>query len=246
MVADDKNSGFPNSPTFLLEKLNQIYADDKRTRKFDAETKTQTNKQQPASLNQPMKNTTLRGLFAAALVLVSSSAFAQSTANASASASARVIEPVTVTKADTLNFGNVAPSITKVIGVDGTVLVGTVSGGEMSAKFDITKGQNVPLFLGLSLPSALVDGSNSLPISFSDEASTKLGDFTNFDAANCSTAEVITPATSSTWFDVQGTPQACAYRSKEFQVRIGGRVSPASSQAAGLYSGTITLTATYN
>jgi hypothetical protein len=49
MVADDKNSGFQNSPTFLLEKLNQIYADEQRTRKFDAETK-KPNKQQPALL----------------------------------------------------------------------------------------------------------------------------------------------------------------------------------------------------
>jgi len=197
-----------------------------------------------------MKNTTLRGLFAAALVLVSSSAFAQSSANASASASARVIEPVTVTKADTLNFGNVAPNITKVIGVDGGVLVGTVSGDEMSAKFDITKGQNVPLFLGLSLPSALVDGNNNtLPISFTDEGSTQLGDlgtFVNTFGAACSALEPITPSTNATWYNVQSTPQACAYRSKGFQVRIGGRVSPASAQTAGLYSGTITLTATYN
>jgi hypothetical protein len=39
MVADDKNSGFQTHPTFLLEKLNQIYVDDQRTRKFDPETK---------------------------------------------------------------------------------------------------------------------------------------------------------------------------------------------------------------
>jgi hypothetical protein len=55
MVADDKNSGFQNSPTFLLEKLNQIYVDGKRTRKFDAETKTQPNKQ-PASLKSTHEN----------------------------------------------------------------------------------------------------------------------------------------------------------------------------------------------
>jgi spore coat protein U-like protein len=197
-----------------------------------------------------MKNSSLKGLLAAALLLVSSSAFAQSTANASASASARVIEPVTVTKADTLNFGNVAPSITKVIGVDGGVLVGTVSGGESSAKFDITKGQNVPLFLGLTLPTALTAGSNSLPISFADQGSDVLGDLSQFavnevSLAGCS-VETLTPTTNETWFDVQESPQACAYRSTEFRVRIGGRVIPASSQVSGLYTGTITLTATYN
>jgi hypothetical protein len=160
-----------------------------------------------------------------------------------------VIEPVTVTKADTLNFGNVAPNITKVIGVAGSVVTGTVSGGESSAKFNITKGQNVPLFLGLSLPTDLVNGSNNLPISFSDEQSTVLGDlgtFVDTFGAACSALEPITPSTNATWYNVQSTPQACAYRSKGFQVRIGGRVTPGSSQPAGLYSGTITLTATYN
>lgn len=196
-----------------------------------------------------MKNTTLRGLFAASLILVSSSAFAQSTANASASASALVIEPVTVTKADSLNFGNVAPNIIKVIGVDGGVVTGTVSGGESSAKFDITKGQNVPLSLGLSLPTELASGNNNLPISFTDESTTVLGDLGNFTFTAgdpCTVLEPLTPSTNTSWLDVQATPTACAYRSKGFQVRIGGRVTPDPSQPAGSYSGTITLTATYN
>jgi len=50
MVIDDKNSGFQTSPMFLLEKLNQIYVDEQRTRKFESETKNST--QQTTCLTQ--------------------------------------------------------------------------------------------------------------------------------------------------------------------------------------------------
>lgn len=167
--------------------------------------------------------------------------FAQQSANDNILGKADVVAAVTVDGAQDLQFGNVTPGNTKTISTTGSVAAGTAGGTtETQGKYNITKGANSQVTLAFTLPTNLTDGgSNNLAINFNDYNSTKCGLITG------SGSDVpFTPATGITTANAGAT--AWVFGESAFTVNLGGTVVPTVGQAAGAYTGTITLTATYN
>jgi len=146
-------------------------------------------------------------------------AFAQQSDNDQIDANATVIAQLDVTPGSTLDFGNVTP------GVASSVAYG--SGGS----FSITGGGGASIDLDFTLPANLSDGTNNLPISFSSTDA-------NWEDG--------TTSSGSNEFDPNAGTTLNFPSDGDMTVFIGGTVTPGAGQVAGTYTGSITLTATYN
>lgn len=166
---------------------------------------------------QTAKRLALVALF----VLAGSTVLQAQTNNASINVTATVQQPINVTGANTLAFGNVLP------GVNSTVGVASASAG----RFDVTGELGTPVSLSFVLPASLTDGVNLLPI----------GTWTgNHNTSNAPTGTGFTPANGPATFAatldaINGT----------LFVFIGATVTPAVNQPAGAYAGTIQMTVVY-
>ncbi len=162
--------------------------------------------------------TTIRvsAVLAAVLSLGALPAMAQS---ANINAVANVFQAITVTGAQTLDFGNVFPGVAKTIAVTDPT----------SGRFDLAGQGSAPVQLTFTLPVNLISGANSLPIAT----------WTGCTNPTNTTA-------SCTGFTPSGTATASAFSGAgALFVFVGATVSPAAAQAAGAYTGTVTLTANY-
>ena len=162
---------------------------------------------------------------AAVALLLASPAFATSLTNSdSATATASVISAVTVQKQADLSFGTV------VVG-DGTVEVATngtptytsinhATGTVTAADFAITADGGQTLDVELTSPSTLSDG-NSHTIAYAVN-----GDTANIGASVAMGGTLYTPST--------------------IHAKVGGKITLTSSTVPGTYTGSLTVTATYN
>lgn len=163
----------------------------------------------------------------AASVAVASPAFAQSvTASAQAEARGLVLQPLTLTRVDDLDFGTVIS--TAVAGdvtideddgsrvVTGGVLPGPATGNRALFAGAGTIGQQVDLTLAPPVGNLLFSGGNSINIS-------------NF------TLDGGVGLTDTRTIDATGT----------FEVGVGGTFDIAANQANGLYAADFDLTAEY-
>lgn len=148
---------------------------------------------------------------------VASGAMAQNSADASVTA--EVQQPITVTKTADLDFGAVFPGVNKVIAVtDGGAAAFTVQGQE-SANINLT----------FTLPATLASGGNTLPVAnWSGRHNT-----TNSSASG--TDFVPSAAATATTVPAGGF----------LYVFVGATAQPAAAQAAGTYTGTMTMTVDY-
>jgi len=163
-----------------------------------------------------MRTTTRVSAVLAALISLTASAQAQS---ANINATATVYQAMTVTGARTLDFGNVFPGVAKSIGVAAAT----------SGRFDLTGQSSANVDLTFTLPTNLTSGANNLPI----------GSWTG-----CTNATNTT--TGCTTFTPSGSASASAFSGAgALFVWVGGTVTPGGAQAAGTYTGTVTLTAAY-
>ncbi len=160
-------------------------------------------------------------LLALAVMAWAPSALAQSTASADITARATVLGPITVTNQADLEFGNVIPGVAKSVAISGTTsgrwLVAGNAGAEVNLDFT-------------ALPNNLT-GPATMSITY---------------AANDAGHNVTNNAAGAVPFDPAGTALAnIGNAPAELYVWIGGTVNPVAGQAAGLYTGTITLQAAY-
>jgi hypothetical protein len=139
--------------------------------------------------------------------------------SANITATANVFQAITVTGAQTLDFGNVFPGVVKTIAVTDPT----------SGRFDLTGQSSAPVQLTFTLPTDLISGANNLPI----------GTWTGCTNPTNTTA-------GCTTFTPSGTASASAFGAPgNLFVWVGATVTPAVAQAAGTYTGTVTLTANY-
>ncbi len=134
---------------------------------------------------------------------------------------ATVLQPLTVTGARELGFGNVYPGVNKIIAVADLT----------SGKFTLDGHANAQVNISFTLPTNLTSGANTLSISTwtgyrNTTDSPSLGG-TSFDPA--------TPTTTTNLDAITG----------DLFVFLGATVSPSSSQAQGSYTATITMNAAY-
>ncbi|HSR90871.1 MAG TPA: DUF4402 domain-containing protein [Gemmatimonadales bacterium] len=162
--------------------------------------------------------TRVSAVVAAVLTLGALPAKAQ-TANINATAT--VFQAITVAGNNPLTFGNVFPGVPKTV---------TAAGGAAnSGRFDLTGQASAPVQLTFTLPGNLTSGVNNLPI----------GTWTG--CTNPTNTQA-----SCTAFTPSGAPSASAFSAANaLFVFVGATVTPGAAQAAGNYTGTVTLTANY-
>jgi len=164
-----------------------------------------------------MRTTTrVSAVVAALLTLGALPAKAQS---ANINAVANVFQAITVTGAQTLDFGNVFPGVNK------TILATAGTAG----RFDLAGQISAPVQVAFALPTNLTSGANNLAIA---------------TWTGCTS-----PTTSSagcTAFTPSGTATTTAFSGAgALSVFVGATVSPTPTQASGAYTGIVTLTANY-
>ena len=139
--------------------------------------------------------------------------------SASASVTATVQQPLTVSKSSDLAFGSVFPGLNKTIAV----------GDAGAASFSVSGQAGASVNLTFTAPATIASGGNTLPVaSWSGRWNT-----TNSAASGTD----FTPSGSATSATLNG--------SGAIYVFVGATAQPSSSQAAGSYSGTLTLTVVY-
>jgi hypothetical protein len=152
----------------------------------------------------------------ATLFSLATTAQAQS---ANIQALATVYQPITVTGARSLDFGNVFPGVAKAIAVAAAT----------SGRFDLTGQASGNVNVSFTLPTDLISAGNLLPI----------GTWTGCTSPTNTTAgcTAFTPSGAATASGFSGAGALFVF--------VGGTVTPAPNQAAGNYAGTVTLTAAY-
>ena len=153
---------------------------------------------------------------AAAMSLTAAAAQAQS---GNINAKATVLAPITIAQGAELDFGNVLP------GVNSTV---AASSGATAGRFDLTGVTGANVNVSFTLPANLTSGANSLPI----------GSWTACHNTSASQA-------GCTGFTPSAGTTSANFVSGALYVYMGGTVSPAGLQPAGLYQANVTLNAAY-
>ena len=139
--------------------------------------------------------------------------------NASATVTATVQQPIAVTKNNDLSFGNVFPGIDKSIAV--------TAGG--AAKFTVAGQASTPVNLTFTIPATIASGGNNLTLA------NWTGHFATTDVTSGGTT--FTPSASATSATLSGSGALYVY--------VGATAQPTSTQAAGNYSGSMTMTVVY-
>jgi hypothetical protein len=157
------------------------------------------------------------------IVAMGTVAYAQSTANDDITASATILAPVAVTAGANLAFGDVAQGSTA------TIAYNNASAGT----FSVTGNASTSVELALTLPATLSGGGDPLTITYT----------AGYDVAS----EANEDPTSGTAFatSAQTAQTVTLNASGQAFVSVGGSISPTSAHT-GTYTGTITLTASYN
>jgi hypothetical protein len=165
-----------------------------------------------------MRSITKLSLVVAALVLTSTALQAQSN-NASITATASVQTPINVVGAQQLSFGNVFPGVSKTVAATDLTNAG---------RFDVTGQASTPVSISFTLPATLASGSNTMPIA----------SYTGVYAQN-------NAQTGGTAFSPAASANPTLNGSGALWVWVGAQVQPATNQAAGVYTGSITMTVVY-
>lgn len=132
---------------------------------------------------------------------------------------ATVLNPISITTTRDLDFGNdIVPGIFRTI--DKT--------SATSGKFSISGQPSKEVNITLTLPSTLINGPNTLPISF-----------TNTDGGYKTTSgNLIT-------FNPSVPINASLGSDGKLDIFLGGKVTPSHNQISGLYFGTINISLYY-
>ena len=157
----------------------------------------------------------------AAVVSIAATPLAAQSATANFNATATVVAALSVQAQQNLAFGNVFPGL-----VDA---VPYTNANAALIEFGGANGAEVTLQFG-ALPTDLNSGGNLLPIAFSAT------DAAHNTVNNRATATSFDPTVLQT-VNLSGSGSLWAY--------LGGTVTPAAAQVAGVYSAALSLVATY-
>jgi hypothetical protein len=191
-----------------------------------------------------------KNYFIAAIILMTgfaSTAMAQTTGNTDndhITGSATVMQAITVTPDQNLNLGMVSPNVAKTINLNGKTSGGQASNGtELTGRFIVSAGAGTDVNVQFTTlpPNLVYNTNNDLAIAYTAGYHTAIPPVGDVFPG-------ITFATASTLTNIEGGvfPTHTIGSANAIYVFLGATVSPTDNQVAGLYEGTITLTATYN
>jgi len=143
---------------------------------------------------------------------------AQAQNNASINVSAAVQQPIVVLAGPNLTFGPVFPGVPKAIAL----------GSPSAGRFDVTGQASAPVSMTFVVPSNLTFGANNLPIA------SWVG---SWNGINDPAGSGFTPSVGATAATFSGSGALFVF--------VGATVTPAVSQVAGAYVGTVQMTVTY-
>lgn len=167
-----------------------------------------------------MRTASKLSLAVLALVVFSAGAAQAQTNNAFITATANVQTPINVLAGQGLNFGNVFPGVNKPIDPADLTNAG---------RFDVTGQASAPVTLSFLLPATLTAGGPSMTI----------------DSYQAIRAEDASQLVNPIFFGPGASNAATLSATGELRVWVGARVTPAVNQAAGVYTGSITMTVVY-
>jgi hypothetical protein len=165
---------------------------------------------------------TISKLSLAVLALVVSGATAARAQSnvGSIQATADVQTPINVVGAQALAFGPVFPGLNKTVGPNDLT---------NSGRFEVTGQGSAPVTLSFGLPATLTAGGPTMPI----------------DLFQAIRADDNAQLVNALFFAPGASNAATISAGGTLFVWVGARVTPAVNQAAGLYTGDITLTVVY-
>ena len=167
-----------------------------------------------------MRTASQLSLAVLALVVFSASAAQAQTNNATIQATATVQSPINVVGFQPLAFGNVFPGVNKLVDPSDLTNAG---------RFDVTGQASTAVTLSFTLPAALTGPGAPLPIA-------------GYQAIRADDAA----QTTNAFFFAPGASNAATLSGAgALYVWVGATVTPPTNQAAGLYTGTITMTVVY-
>lgn len=160
-----------------------------------------------------------------ALSVVPSIAFAQADATAGVGSTATVLQQISVVAGQDLAFGKVGQNVAKSVDANAATSGRFNVVGQGAARYELT----------ITLPANLVSGSDNLLID------TWTG--REMDDADGDEGAEFTPVSAAVL--TRTLPGVAADANQKHFYRLGATVRPTASQAAGNYSATITVDATY-
>lgn len=169
--------------------------------------------------------------------------------SATLSANATVVDQLSVTQDQDLNFGIVMQGVKKMVSVSGGT--SDLDAGEDNTtgvtvgKFLVNAGAGSSVTLSFIVPSNLTNGANNLPILFNQGLDGQPAVTVAYGATSGSVTGLSVTSDNSITFPSSTIGSGDAAKNGTY-VWVGGVVNPSGTQVNGAYTGTVTLTASYN
>ena len=181
-------------------------------------------------------------LIAALSLTVSNGLMAQASQNANINANATVIQGISVTGQEALEFGTVVAGEVKTIELNGDISAGdntSVDGviGNQAGRFLVSAAATSGVTLSFTnIPNTLSNGSETMGITYT------AGWSNNIDATSTTEVDVTEAVTT----DIISFPENDLSGTNGIYVFLGGTVTAVSGQAPGVYTAEVTMSAVYN
>ncbi|MCH6199889.1 DUF4402 domain-containing protein [Aquiflexum sp. LQ15W] len=161
---------------------------------------------------------------------------------------AKVFDQITVEGFRNLNFGQVMINTTKKVDIDGdiTAPAGISESGVQVGVFKVFAGAGSDVTLDFAGISTLSDGTNTMAIRFNDGTNDLVGYGLDADDASAAVRFSNFSAIVANGQTANSFPTHTIDNKNGIYVYVGAEVTAGATQASGTYTGTVTLTATYN
>jgi len=195
-----------------------------------------------------MKNLVKFSFVVAFFAAIGFSANAQ-TSNSTIDVGAKVFDQITVEGFRDLTLGQVMRNTVKTVDIDGTITSnsnGESGSGVQVGVFKVFAGAGSDVTLDFAGISTLSDGTNTMAITFNDGSNDLVGYGLDPDDASAAVRFSSFEAIVATGQTANSFPTNTIDNKNGIVVYVGAKVTASETQASGTYTGTVTLTATYN
>jgi hypothetical protein len=194
-----------------------------------------------------MKNLVKFSFVVAFFAAIGFSANAQ-TADNTISVGAKVFDQISVSGFRNLEIGQVMINTVKTVDIDGTITgsAGVSGSGVQVGVFKVFAGEGSDVTLDFAGIATLSDGTTTMAIRFNDGTNDLVGYGLDADDASAAVRFSNFSAIVADGQTPNSFPKKDIDGKNGIYVYVGAEVNASETQASGTYTGTVTLTATYN